>query len=130
MEQNLSRREPDSLQNSIIPPPAKDSLDLKPGRADSNQYKQQADKEGPAFTDLALLLKCRPEVIALGKSQTGRAPTLVIASSVKTAVLEQPLNSSFGGRHTGDGICPHNELVSPRQMDRNDSPTRELTRGG
>ena len=38
IKQNLSGREPDSLQNSILPSSAKDSFHLKASRADSEQY--------------------------------------------------------------------------------------------
>ena len=85
-------------------------MDLKPGRADSEQYQQQRNEKRAATADLVLLLKRRPEVIALGKSQTERPPALLITFSVKTAVSEQLFYSSFGSRHIANGTCPDDEL--------------------
>ena len=50
----------------------------------------------------------------------------LITCSAKTAVLEQPLDSSFGSRHVTDGACPHDELVSPRHGGRSGASARKL----
>jgi hypothetical protein len=76
-----------------------------------------ATKNAPP-ADLVLLLKCRSEVIAPGRSQTERAPALLITFSVKTAVSEQPFYSIFCSRHVANGTCPDDELVPRRQQGR------------
>lgn len=77
-------------------------MDLKPGRAESEQNQQQRNEKRAATADLLLLLKRRPEVIALRKSQTDRAPAPRITFSVKTTLVEHPFYSSFRNRHVAN----------------------------
>jgi hypothetical protein len=49
---------PTACKNPYSPPSANDSLNLKRGHADNDQYEQQADEEGTSLADLVLLLNC------------------------------------------------------------------------